>query len=187
MAYLFIVDDDADFAAAVRTVLQSQGHEAAIETDSDRTSTAFRAPPRRGHPRRHVSGERHGRVRGGAGHPPQFRRFAGAAADGREPVFPLGLQQQGPRSDVAAGGRVPGEARRSHASVEKVTALLGGPHSRAQRKERSAVFVWMFHRVSGILLIGLLSLQLCHGLFPGQPVEFPAGEDRRRLAHAIRR
>ncbi len=36
MAYVLIVDDDVDFAGAVRTVLQSHGHEAAIETDSDR-------------------------------------------------------------------------------------------------------------------------------------------------------
>ena len=36
MAYVLIVDDDADFAGAVRTVLQSHGHEVAIETDSER-------------------------------------------------------------------------------------------------------------------------------------------------------
>ena len=36
MGYVLIVDDDADFAGAVRTVLQSHGHEAAIETLSER-------------------------------------------------------------------------------------------------------------------------------------------------------
>jgi CheY-like chemotaxis protein len=36
MAYVLIVDDDADFAEAVRGVLQSRGHEIAVETVSDR-------------------------------------------------------------------------------------------------------------------------------------------------------
>jgi CheY-like chemotaxis protein len=35
MAYVLIVDDDADFAGAVRTVLESQGLEVAVETDAD--------------------------------------------------------------------------------------------------------------------------------------------------------
>ena len=34
MAYLLIVDDDADFAGAVGTILQKQGHDVGIETDS---------------------------------------------------------------------------------------------------------------------------------------------------------
>jgi putative two-component system response regulator len=33
MGYILIVDDDADFSSAVGTVLQSHGHETAIETD----------------------------------------------------------------------------------------------------------------------------------------------------------
>jgi CheY-like chemotaxis protein len=37
MAYLLIVDDDLDFAQAVATVLQSEGHETAVETDSEKT------------------------------------------------------------------------------------------------------------------------------------------------------
>jgi CheY-like chemotaxis protein len=36
MAYLLIVDDDVDFAGAVCTVLQSRGHETAVETASER-------------------------------------------------------------------------------------------------------------------------------------------------------
>jgi DNA-binding response OmpR family regulator len=36
MAYVLIVDDDADFAAAVQSALQRHGHEAAVETVSDR-------------------------------------------------------------------------------------------------------------------------------------------------------
>lgn len=36
MAYLLIVDDDTDFAAAVSTVLKSHGHEVAVETDSQK-------------------------------------------------------------------------------------------------------------------------------------------------------
>ncbi len=36
MGYVLIVDDDADFAGAVHTVLQSHGHEAAVETLSER-------------------------------------------------------------------------------------------------------------------------------------------------------
>jgi two-component system, OmpR family, response regulator len=36
MAYVLIVDDDVDFAAAVCTVLQSHGHEVAVETVADR-------------------------------------------------------------------------------------------------------------------------------------------------------
>jgi CheY-like chemotaxis protein len=36
MAYILIVDDDVDFAGAVRTVLESQGHETAVETEADR-------------------------------------------------------------------------------------------------------------------------------------------------------
>jgi CheY-like chemotaxis protein len=35
MAYLLIVDDDQDFSSAVATVLQSAGHETAIENDSN--------------------------------------------------------------------------------------------------------------------------------------------------------
>ncbi|MGO9310013.1 MAG: response regulator transcription factor [Spirochaetia bacterium] len=38
MAYLLIVDDDADFAAALRTVLKKQGHMISVETDYRRTS-----------------------------------------------------------------------------------------------------------------------------------------------------
>jgi CheY-like chemotaxis protein len=37
MAYLLIVDDDTDFAAAVGTVLTNRGYEIGIETDSDKT------------------------------------------------------------------------------------------------------------------------------------------------------
>jgi CheY-like chemotaxis protein len=36
MAYILVVDDDADFAGAVCTVLQSQGHEVTVETEADR-------------------------------------------------------------------------------------------------------------------------------------------------------
>ena len=36
MAYLLIIDDDEEFAGAVAAVLQSEGHEAAIEIDPDR-------------------------------------------------------------------------------------------------------------------------------------------------------
>ena len=39
MAYLLVVDDDADFAAALRTVLQSHGHQVVLETDADKTIT----------------------------------------------------------------------------------------------------------------------------------------------------
>ncbi len=75
--------------------------------------------PRRRHSRRHVSRKRYGRVRGRTFHPAQVRRSARAAAHCRQPVFPLGLQQPGPRSDVVAGRRVPGKARRSEASVRE--------------------------------------------------------------------
>ena len=37
MAYLLIVDDDADFASALRTILKKQGHLISIETDCGRT------------------------------------------------------------------------------------------------------------------------------------------------------
>jgi DNA-binding response OmpR family regulator len=37
VAYLLIVDDDADFASAAGTVLKSQGHEISIETDCGKT------------------------------------------------------------------------------------------------------------------------------------------------------
>jgi CheY-like chemotaxis protein len=37
MAYVLIVDDDADFASAVSTALQARGHETRIETDCART------------------------------------------------------------------------------------------------------------------------------------------------------
>lgn len=37
MAYLLVVDDDLDFAQSVATVLRSEGHEIAIETDSEKT------------------------------------------------------------------------------------------------------------------------------------------------------
>ena len=37
MAYLLVVDDDADFAAALRTVLQSHGHQVVLETDAEKT------------------------------------------------------------------------------------------------------------------------------------------------------
>src|ERR1035437_4677016 len=36
MGYVLIVDDDADFAGAVSSVLQSRGHETAVETDSEK-------------------------------------------------------------------------------------------------------------------------------------------------------
>jgi CheY-like chemotaxis protein len=42
MAYLLIVDDDADFAEALSTVLRSQGHETAIETDAVKTVDRIR-------------------------------------------------------------------------------------------------------------------------------------------------
>ena len=42
MAYLLIVDDDADFAEALSTVLRSQGHETAIETDAAKTVDRIR-------------------------------------------------------------------------------------------------------------------------------------------------
>jgi len=37
MAYVLIVDDDADFAAALRTILKKLGHMISIETDCGRT------------------------------------------------------------------------------------------------------------------------------------------------------
>ena len=37
MAYVLIVDDDADFASAVDTVLKKQGYETGIETDCGKT------------------------------------------------------------------------------------------------------------------------------------------------------
>ena len=37
MAYVLIVDDDMNFAGAVGTVLQSRGHEVAVETDPEKT------------------------------------------------------------------------------------------------------------------------------------------------------
>jgi CheY-like chemotaxis protein len=36
MAYLLIVDDDTTFAGAVSTVLESRGHETAVETDPEK-------------------------------------------------------------------------------------------------------------------------------------------------------
>jgi len=36
MGYVLIVDDDADFAGAICTVLQEHGHDAAVETLSER-------------------------------------------------------------------------------------------------------------------------------------------------------
>lgn len=36
MAYLLIIDDDEEFAGAVGAVLESEGHEVAIEVDPDR-------------------------------------------------------------------------------------------------------------------------------------------------------
>ncbi len=42
MAYLLIVDDDADFASAVSTVLTNQGYEIGIETDSEKTLDRIR-------------------------------------------------------------------------------------------------------------------------------------------------
>ncbi len=35
------------------------------------------------------------------------------------------------------------------------------------------MFVWVFHRVSGILLIGQLSVQLCTGFFQASPSNSP--------------
>jgi CheY-like chemotaxis protein len=35
MAYILIVDDDTDFAGAVSTMLKTQGHETAAETDAE--------------------------------------------------------------------------------------------------------------------------------------------------------
>jgi DNA-binding response OmpR family regulator len=43
MGYVLIVDDDADFAGAVRTVLQTNGHEAAIETLSEQAISRIQA------------------------------------------------------------------------------------------------------------------------------------------------
>jgi CheY-like chemotaxis protein len=42
MAYLLIVDDDLDFAQAVGTVLESEGHEITIEADSEKTVERIR-------------------------------------------------------------------------------------------------------------------------------------------------
>jgi DNA-binding response OmpR family regulator len=42
MAYLLIVDDDPDFAQAVGTVLRGEGHQIAIETDSDKAIDRIR-------------------------------------------------------------------------------------------------------------------------------------------------
>ncbi len=42
MAYLLIVDDDADFASALRTILKKQGHLISIETDCGRTIERIR-------------------------------------------------------------------------------------------------------------------------------------------------
>lgn len=42
MPYILIVDDDADFAGAVSSVLQSRGHETAVETDSEKTLDRIR-------------------------------------------------------------------------------------------------------------------------------------------------
>jgi CheY-like chemotaxis protein len=42
MAYVLIVDDDADFAEAVSTVLKSRGHETAAETDADKAVDRIR-------------------------------------------------------------------------------------------------------------------------------------------------
>ncbi|MGA2258770.1 MAG: response regulator [Thermoguttaceae bacterium] len=42
MAYVLIVDDDADFAGSVSTVLKSRGHETAAETDADKAIDRIR-------------------------------------------------------------------------------------------------------------------------------------------------
>ena len=42
MAYVLIVDDDADFAGAVSTMLKSRGHETAAETDADKAVDRIR-------------------------------------------------------------------------------------------------------------------------------------------------
>ena len=42
MAYLLIVDDDADFASAVATVLEKQGYTIGIETDCGKTIDRIR-------------------------------------------------------------------------------------------------------------------------------------------------
>ena len=46
MAYVLIVDDDADFASAVSRALQARGHETQIEIDCERTlpSIGIRRP-----------------------------------------------------------------------------------------------------------------------------------------------
>lgn len=36
MAYLLIIDDDEDFASAIRSVLEAEGHEVHVELDLDR-------------------------------------------------------------------------------------------------------------------------------------------------------
>ena len=48
MSYILIVDDDTDFASAVSTVLKSQGHETAAETEAEKTIDRIRhaAPTR---------------------------------------------------------------------------------------------------------------------------------------------
>jgi len=42
MAYLLIVDDDADFASAMDAVLRSEGYETGIETDCEKTIDRIR-------------------------------------------------------------------------------------------------------------------------------------------------
>ncbi|NUQ66333.1 MAG: response regulator [Pirellulales bacterium] len=42
MAYLLIIDDDEDFAGAVAAVLQSEGHETAIELDDRKAMDRLR-------------------------------------------------------------------------------------------------------------------------------------------------
>ena len=42
MAHVLIVDDDADFAQAVATVLRQEGYETQVETDADAVSARLR-------------------------------------------------------------------------------------------------------------------------------------------------
>ena len=82
MAYILIVDDDADFSSAVATVLHNAGHQTAIEDRPDGADRQFEESTARRHCARcDVSGESYRRFRSGPHDPPCLQGVANPDAD----------------------------------------------------------------------------------------------------------